>query len=138
MEMKWFFLFTDFYLKKPHAKYWILGTIYTHSLIITCMPLLGWSSYVIESFGTSCSIDWTSNSDAAVSYYCTILLCCYLLHVVVFAYCYSNIIKAFKVVDIMPSGTRHDQTLQLEKVVQYHKLSTSRNVTKVEIYIFNP
>lgn len=52
---------------------------------------MGWSRYVQEPFGGTCSIDWTSDLPADLAY--TIVLCftCYGFHVVIMALCYTRV-----------------------------------------------
>ncbi|XP_055955064.1 rhodopsin, G0-coupled-like [Patella vulgata] len=40
---------------KPHH---MISLMWAYSLVWTVPPLFGWSSYIPEPFGTSCSIDW--------------------------------------------------------------------------------
>lgn len=119
----------EYYLKLKCAKYVVLGIIWSHSVIVTSMPLFGWSTYKQEAFRTSCSIDWTAKTTSVVSYNIFLIISCYSGHLAIFVFCYTHIIKTFKVADLMQYGTGDDRTLKLEKVTWYHKITTSRNVT---------
>lgn len=70
------------------------GKLWCHSLFWSLMPACGWSSYVQEGIGTSCSVDWTSKEAVNVSYTICLILACFVLPVTVIVYCYYKTHKA--------------------------------------------
>lgn len=70
------------------------GILWCHSLFWSLMPVLGWSSFVQEGIGTSCSVDWTSKEAGDVSYTVCLILACFVLPVTVIVYCYYKTHKA--------------------------------------------
>ena len=62
------------------------------------MPVLGWSSYVQEGIGTSCSINWRSKESSDVSYALCLTVACFVLPVAVIVFCHF---KAYKVMGVI-------------------------------------
>ncbi|XP_067654375.1 rhodopsin, G0-coupled-like [Haliotis asinina] len=65
--------------------------LWLYSLLWTVPPLLGWSAYTYEPFGTSCSIDWDDKESGAVAYTWCLIIYCYIVHILIIAYCYYKI-----------------------------------------------
>ena len=70
------------------------GILWSYSLFWSLAPACGWSSYVPEGIGTSCSVDWTSKEAGHVSYTVCIMLACFVLPITVIVYCYYKTHKA--------------------------------------------
>ena len=130
------YFFSDYYLKKKKFILYILACVWGHTVLITSLPLFGWSRYVPEAFGTSCTIDWVDNSPKGLAYNIVVLVTCYCVHVIILVYCYYHIIKGFS---LAAAGIRRlrdevivdNQTLKLEMMLRYHKTMTYRKVTVV-------
>ena len=97
------------------------GTLWCYALFWSLMPACGWSSYVQEGIGTSCSVDWTSKEAGNVSYTVCLLLACFVLPVTVIVYCYYKTHKALGELSVQAvqnwgenSRATHD-TLQAER-----------------------
>ena len=58
------------------------------------MPVLGWSSYVQEGIGTSCSVNWRSRESSDTSYAICLMVECFLLPITLIVFCHF---KAYKV-----------------------------------------
>ncbi|XP_060072166.1 visual pigment-like receptor peropsin [Ylistrum balloti] len=54
-------------------------------------PLVGWSKYVLEGFGISCSVNWTSNLAEDASFSVASLVLFLVVPLGVFCFCYGNI-----------------------------------------------
>lgn len=67
-----------------------------YSLIWTVPPLFGWSSYGTEGAGTSCSVQWSSESLESVSYIICLFLFCLVIPVMVMIYSYGRLFYAVK------------------------------------------
>ena len=70
------------------------GILWCYSLFWSLAPACGWSSYVLEGIGTSCSVDWTSKEAGHVSYTVCIMLACFVLPITVIVFCYYKTHKA--------------------------------------------
>lgn len=70
------------------------GILWCYALFWSLVPACGWSSYVLEGIGTSCSVDWTSKEIGNVSYTVCLMLACFVLPVAVMVYCYCKTHKA--------------------------------------------
>ena len=70
------------------------GILWCHSLFWSLMPACGWSSFVQEGIGTSCSVNWTSKEAGDISYTVCLMLACFVLPVAVIMYCYYKTHKA--------------------------------------------
>ncbi|XP_050536762.1 rhodopsin, GQ-coupled-like isoform X2 [Daktulosphaira vitifoliae] len=66
--------------------------VWIYCLMITVPPLLGWSEYVLEGIGTSCSWNYTTRTLSNRLYYIYILFFGFLLPVLIIAYCYVFIV----------------------------------------------
>uniref|UniRef100_A0AAY5KNQ1 Teleost multiple tissue opsin b n=1 Tax=Esox lucius TaxID=8010 RepID=A0AAY5KNQ1_ESOLU len=62
-----------------------------YSLAWTLPPLLGWSSYGPEGPGTTCSVDWRSQTPNNISYILSLFTFCLLLPFGVILYSYCNV-----------------------------------------------
>ncbi|KAM4663421.1 pinopsin-like [Discoglossus pictus] len=69
---------------------------WAYSLLWTVPPLLGWSSYGLESSGTTCSVMWHSRSPNNVSYIICLFLFCLVLPLLIMIFCYGHIVKIIR------------------------------------------
>ena len=69
--------------------------LWCYSFFWSVTPVLGWSSYVQEGIGTSCSVNWTSKEGSNFSYVICLMLACFTLPVFVIAFCHF---KSYKVI----------------------------------------
>ena len=70
------------------------AALWCYSLFWSLMPACGWSSFVQEGIGTSCSVNWTSKDEGDVSYTVFLMLACFVLPIAVIIYCYYRTHKA--------------------------------------------
>ncbi|XP_071495423.1 visual pigment-like receptor peropsin [Diadema antillarum] len=99
------------YIVKPDLRpklsanltYMAICGIWVYALLWTVPPFLGWSSYVYEPFGTSCSINWFGSSVSDISYMVACTLFVYALPIMVMLYCYLRVAK--KIRGINPQRT---------------------------------
>lgn len=136
-----FLYFPEYYLKRKNASLYILGTVWGHTLLFTGLPLVGWSRYQQEAFGTSCTIAWDDNRPAELAYNIVIIIACYCVHVVIFIFCYYKIINEFSSAKRCLARLREEvitdrETLRLELMLKYHKVMTYRKVTVVSLSIY--
>ena len=68
--------------------------LWCYAFFWSLMPVLGWSSYVQEGVGTSCSVNWNSRESSDASYAICLMVACFLLPVALIVFCH---IKAYKV-----------------------------------------
>ncbi|XP_018410541.1 PREDICTED: pinopsin-like [Nanorana parkeri] len=80
-----------------YRKAWIciIGS-WLYSLFWTMPPLFGWSSYGLESSGTTCSVVWHSKSQNNVSYIVCLFLFCLILPLLVMIFSYGHIVKVIR------------------------------------------
>ncbi|XP_040179691.1 pinopsin-like [Rana temporaria] len=80
-----------------YRKAWlcIIGS-WLYSLLWTVPPLFGWSSYGLESSGTTCSVVWHSRSQNNVSYIVCLFLFCLVLPLLVMIFSYGHIVKVIR------------------------------------------
>ncbi|KAM6953378.1 teleost multiple tissue opsin b [Aplochiton taeniatus] len=89
-----------------------------YSLAWTVPPLLGWSRYGPEGPGTTCSVDWSTQSPNNVSYIVCLFTFCLLLPFIVIMYCYVNLLVAIRQVSSVSSViTRRREQRVLAMVV---------------------
>ncbi|XP_071979490.1 pinopsin-like [Engystomops pustulosus] len=67
-----------------------------YSLFWTIPPLVGWSSYGLESSGTTCSVVWHSKSPNNVSYIVCLFLFCLVLPVLIMIFSYGHIVRVIR------------------------------------------
>ncbi|XP_060082834.1 pinopsin-like [Ylistrum balloti] len=128
----------NYLLAKKNAKYFLL-VIWAYAFLWTGPPLLGWSTYTFEAYGTSCTINWGGRSILDISYNISITFTCYVFHVFICCFSYFNVIKKYvrtnkSEIGLALRSTRVNQrntedTFNLETVVSYHNVTTSRKVT---------
>nr|DAC74073.1 TPA_exp: Go opsin [Branchiostoma belcheri] len=75
--------------------YSLIG-VWLYSLLWTVPPLVGWSSYTYELFGTSCSIKWTVEDTSEMVYVIGSCLFCYLVHLLLLVFFYYKIAKRMR------------------------------------------
>ena len=74
----------------------LLSTLlWCYSFLWSFTPVLGWSSYVQEGVGTSCSLNWRSREASDFSYTICLMLACFALPVSVIVFCHF---KSYKVI----------------------------------------
>ncbi|KAK3097646.1 hypothetical protein FSP39_011701 [Pinctada imbricata] len=124
----------EYLLKERSNIKWVLIAIWAYSLIWTGPPLIGWSKYTTEKYGTSCTINWYGREIGDLSYNTVITFTCFVVHATIFIFCYSNIIRQYKVADNLKDRTvtaddDNENSMNIEDVVWYHKVTTSRSIT---------
>ncbi|KAG7317477.1 hypothetical protein KOW79_018512 [Hemibagrus wyckioides] len=67
-----------------------------YSLVWVVPPLFGWSRYVPEGPGTTCSVNWTAKTANNVSYIVCLFFFCLILPFVVIVYSYGKLLQAIK------------------------------------------
>lgn len=67
--------------------------LWFYSFFWSLMPVLGWSSFVQEGVGTSCSVNWRSREAVDVTYTVCLILACFVLPVTVIIYCHYKTYK---------------------------------------------
>ncbi|XP_067676478.1 rhodopsin, G0-coupled-like [Haliotis asinina] len=86
---------------RPHLK-WRLDMDLTKKVIIflwcyalfwTSPPLVGFSSYVFEPFGTSCSVNWTLKSCPGIFYTHCLIIFCYVVNISIIGFCYQRVVS---------------------------------------------
>ena len=85
---------------------YVLLAAWAFSFIWTAAPLIGWSRYVLEPFGTSCSLDWTSRDLGNKTYIYGSLIFLYCFPLGVMVVCYFKVIRFSQRVD--PRSTARD------------------------------
>ncbi|XP_068105676.1 pinopsin-like [Hyperolius riggenbachi] len=80
-----------------YRKAWlcIIGSWF-YSLLWTMPPLFGWSSYGLESSGTTCSVVWHSRSHNNISYIVCLFLFCLVLPLFLMIFSYGHIVKVIR------------------------------------------
>ncbi|XP_063793505.1 pinopsin-like [Pseudophryne corroboree] len=73
----------------------IVGS-WIYSLLWTIPPLIGWSSYGLESSGTTCSVVWHSRSHNNVSYILCLFLFCLVLPLLIMIFSYGHIVRVIR------------------------------------------
>lgn len=77
----------------------VLGGIcfsWFYSLAWTVPPLLGWSSYGPEGPGTTCSVDWRTQTPNNISYIVCLFVFCLLLPFCVILYSYGKLLHTIR------------------------------------------
>ncbi|XP_072051675.1 rhodopsin, G0-coupled-like [Amphiura filiformis] len=77
----------------------LLLSIWMFSLLWTAAPLVGWSRYILEPFGTSCSIDWSGRDVGNTMYQVASCILLYFTPLGAILWSYGNVIKCSKGVD---------------------------------------
>ncbi|XP_033847484.1 pinopsin-like [Periophthalmus magnuspinnatus] len=67
-----------------------------YSLLWTVPPLLGWSRYGPEGPGTTCSVDWKTQTANNISYIVCLFVFCLLLPFGVILYSYGKLLQAIR------------------------------------------
>ncbi|KAJ3611413.1 hypothetical protein NHX12_021428 [Muraenolepis orangiensis] len=95
----------------------LLGICFSwlYSAAWTVPPLLGWSSYGPEGPGTSCSVDWRTQTANNVSYILCLFLFCLVLPFSIILYSYSRLLLAIRQVSRVstPLSRRREQRVLL-------------------------
>ena len=73
-----------------------LVVLWCYSLVFSIAPLAGWSSYALEGICISCSVNWSSSSQIAVSYTIVLMIGNFVLPfgIIVFSHC--NVLKVVR------------------------------------------
>ena len=62
-----------------------------YALMWALLPLMGWSHYTYESFGTSCTVAWTSNELEDVTFVVGLILFCFVVLVTALIFFYNKV-----------------------------------------------
>ncbi|XP_046548053.1 rhodopsin, G0-coupled-like [Haliotis rubra] len=112
----------------------VIVCLWVYALMWTLPPLMGWSAYTFEPFGTSCSVDWSSTDKGSVAYTWCLIVYCYSVHIVLMAFCYYKIVKkAWSVRDNL--NTTVVVGLRLSEGAFLHKMRRERRVTLIALAI---
>ncbi|KAM6907929.1 teleost multiple tissue opsin b [Lycodopsis pacificus] len=84
-----------------------------YSVAWTVPPLLGWSEYGPEGPGTTCSVDWTTQTPNNISYIVCLFTFCLVLPFVVILYSYGKLLQAIRQV----RGVREQRVLVMVVVM---------------------
>ncbi|KAK3587244.1 hypothetical protein CHS0354_030431 [Potamilus streckersoni] len=130
----------DYLLKEKYPKYFLIG-IWTYTLIWTVIPLFGLSNYTYEPFGTSCTLHWHGRQIVNIIYNSLCLVCCYVVHIVTFVFCYSQIIRNYwkmnratdTALPLRPQALGTGQNMAVEEIIGYHKIVSTSHLTKVSL-----
>ncbi|XP_046354032.1 rhodopsin, G0-coupled-like [Haliotis rufescens] len=117
------------YLTNVEYMKFVIGGIWGHALIWTSLPLVGWSSYTLEPYGTSCTLNWQGTSLSDFSYSISSLVTCYIIHIVIITFCYVKI--TFKARSLRFGLTSNERFLEMEKLLVFQKMQVERNVTMI-------
>uniref|UniRef100_A0A1A8LAS3 Teleost multiple tissue opsin b n=1 Tax=Nothobranchius pienaari TaxID=704102 RepID=A0A1A8LAS3_9TELE len=74
-----------------------------YSVAWTVPPLLGWSKYGPEGPGTTCSVDWKTQTPNNISYIISLFTFCLVLPFGVIVYSYGKLLHAIRQASITPS-----------------------------------
>ena len=89
-------LYDDGEVQFSRKKAFLLSSLlWCYAFFWSLMPVLGWSSYVQEGVGTSCSVNWRSRESSDASYAICLMVACFLLPVALIVFCHF---KAYKVI----------------------------------------
>ncbi|XP_071115191.1 opsin-5-like [Haliotis cracherodii] len=122
------------YLCWPHLKYrltieftrMVIAGLWLYSLFWTLMPLFGWSRYVLEPFGTSCSIDWTLKSHAGRAYTLCLIFFCFIVNIGIMTFSYVKVVFATRRLMKRLKATRTavsiDEALEERNISKEHRL----------------
>lgn len=92
----------------------VLGGIcfsWFYSLAWTVPPLLGWSRYGPEGPGTTCSVDWRTQTPNNISYIVCLFTFCLLLPFCVILYSYGKLLHTIRQVSCATSGSAGPERL---------------------------
>ncbi|XP_022669021.1 visual pigment-like receptor peropsin [Varroa destructor] len=84
---------TQKYLDRLHRRYVIYITfIWVFAVFWALLPVIGWSKYYYEPYGTACTIDWQHNSARFKSYIIAYFIGGYMLPFGLMVYSYAKIV----------------------------------------------
>ncbi|XP_048258432.1 rhodopsin, G0-coupled-like [Haliotis rufescens] len=112
----------------------VIVCLWVYALMWTLPPLMGWSSYTFEPFGTSCSVDWASKDKGSIAYTWCLIVYCYTIHIVLMAFCYYKIVKKAWSVRVNLTTTVI-AGLRLSEGAFLHKMRRERRVTMIALAI---
>ncbi|XP_067673907.1 opsin-5-like [Haliotis asinina] len=89
------------YMCWPHLKHRltvdftkkVIAGLWLYSLFWAVMPLVGWSRYALEPFGTSCSIDWTLRTINGRTYTSALIFFCFVVNIGIIGFSYWNVVR---------------------------------------------
>ncbi|XP_034998486.1 teleost multiple tissue opsin b [Hippoglossus stenolepis] len=90
----------------------VLGGIafsWLYSVAWTIPPLLGWSRYGPEGPGTTCSVDWQTQTPNNISYIICLFIFCLVVPFIVMLYSYSKLLLAIRQVRSSVVASRREQ-----------------------------
>lgn len=77
------------FLPDERIMYVVIG-LWIYSFLFAIAPVIGWSRYVKEAIGTSCSVDWQSTDAGSVSYTIVIFTGCFFIPVAIIIHSYVS------------------------------------------------
>ena len=106
----------------------LAALLWCYSFFWSVTPVLGWSSYVQEGVGTSCSVNWRSREASDFSYAICLMLACFALPVSVIAFCHF---KSYKV--MLKLSEQASQNWGENARVTQHTLSGERKMAWIAV-----
>ncbi|XP_076359801.1 rhodopsin-like [Tachypleus tridentatus] len=96
----------------PRRSCFIVICTWIYSLSLCLPPFFGWSRYVLEPPGISCSVDWMTETRNNKSYIIYLFITGFFLPVFVMIFCYSQIIRRVRKVPKMRKKSNHAHKAQ--------------------------
>ncbi|XP_067674982.1 rhodopsin, G0-coupled-like [Haliotis asinina] len=102
----------------------VLLFVWLFTLFWTVAPLFGWNSYTIEPFGTSCSIDWTTDDPFGILYIYFFVGLFYVFNILTLTFCYYHVVKKSKLL-----GMTKSTSFNVDEAKTHHMMTVEVKVT---------
>ncbi|KAL4224016.1 hypothetical protein ACF0H5_017473 [Mactra antiquata] len=124
----------DRYIRqKRYILFWCIGVV-SYALFWTATPLVGWSSYGPEPFGTSCTINWYGETLTDKTYNSLCIVFCYCVPLGILITCYYHVIKTSLSRSRRVSNVRGpDIDSVVDEINRRQKLLASRQLTFISL-----
>ncbi|PIK54405.1 putative rhodopsin, G0-coupled-like [Apostichopus japonicus] len=108
----------------------VIIALWCHAFFWAVTPLIGWSKYDYEPFGTSCSIDWISRTVNNYSYMLLTTITNYVIPIIIMVICYTKIIRRSRKVDPLRVEER-DRSMRVINKLDQLEIKIDNHVTKM-------
>ncbi|KAK3093842.1 hypothetical protein FSP39_020871, partial [Pinctada imbricata] len=104
------------YVQRTSRVSWIICAIWVYSLLWATIPFMGWGSYGLEKFKTSCSVAWTETSSDGKSFVLSLFVFVLFVPVCSMGYMYLKLIKSIKgkISSIPEQSTSTEDTMNIK------------------------
>ncbi|CAH1795196.1 unnamed protein product [Owenia fusiformis] len=111
----------------------VIVLVWLYSITLALPPLIGWSKYILDGYGVSCTFDYLTQSPANIAYIATVYAGGFFLPLLIIVYNYTKIMRYLgKHNKEMGQVSMQMRSIRTDSIrsnsVKYHRSSSTRSM----------